>query len=55
MVSVFSVFFADTVKAKARQTSTMTSMIFANLCDDRKIMKASSAYSIPHTARRRSL
>ena len=42
-----SVFFAATVKAKARQTSTMTPMTFANPCDDRKIMKASSAYSMP--------
>ena len=36
-----SVFFADTVKAKARQSSTMT-------------MQASSAYSMPRTARRRT-
>ena len=45
-----SVFFADTVKA--RQTSAMTSIILASPCGDRETMPASSAYSMPHTARR---
>ena len=47
-----SVFFADTVNAKARHTSTMTSIILASPCGDRETMQASSAYSMPHTARR---
>ena len=42
-----SVFFADTVNAKARQTSATTSIILASPCDDRKTIQASSAYSIP--------
>ena len=46
-----SVFFADTVNAKARQTSTMTYIILASLCGDRETMQPSSAYSMPHTAR----
>ena len=49
MVSVFS---ADTVNAKARHTSTMTSIILVSPCGDRETMQASSAYSMPHTARR---
>ena len=49
---VVSVFFADTVNAKTRQTSTMTSIILASPCGDRETMQASSAYNIPHTARR---
>ena len=40
-----SVFFADTVSAKARHTSTMTSIILASPCGDRETMQASSAYS----------
>ena len=44
-------FFACTVKAKARQISTTTSIILANPCGDREAILASSAYSIPHTAR----
>ena len=48
------VFFADTVKAKDRQTSTMTSIILASPCGDRETMQASSAYSLPYTARRTS-
>ena len=47
-----SVLFADTVNAKARHTSTMTSVILASPCGDRETMQASSAYSMPHTARR---
>ena len=47
-----SVFFADTVNAKARQTFTMTSIILAIPCGDRETVQASSAYSMPHTARR---
>ena len=47
-----SVFFADKVEAKARQTFTMASIILASLCGDRETMLASSAYSMPHTARR---
>ena len=46
-----SVFFADTVSAKARHTSTMTSIILASPCGDRETMQASSAYNMPHTAR----
>ena len=46
------VFFADKVNAKNRQTSTMTSIILASTCGDRETMQASSAYSIPHNARR---
>ena len=49
-----SVFFADTVNAKARHISTMTSIILASPCCDRETMQASSAYSMPHTARRTS-
>ena len=46
-----SVVFADTVNnAKARQTSTMTPMILPSPCGNRETMRASSAYSIPHTA-----
>ena len=47
-----SVFFADMVNAKARQTSTIISIILANPYVDRKPMQASSAYSMPHAARR---
>ena len=47
-----SVFFAYTVNAKARHTSTMTYVILASACGDRETMQASSAYSMPHTARR---
>ena len=47
-----SVFFADMVKAKARRTSTMTSIILASTCGDPGTMQASSAYSMPHIARR---
>ena len=47
-----SVFFADTVNAKARQTSTITSIVLASLCGNCETIQASSAYSIPHTARR---
>ena len=50
-----SVFFADTVSANARQTSTITSIIIAGPCGDRETMQASSAYSMPHTARRTSV
>ena len=35
------VFFADTVNAKARQTSTMTSIILASPSGDRETMQAS--------------
>ena len=44
--------FTDTVRAKARQTSTMTSIILASSYGDCETMPASTAYSIPHTARR---
>ena len=45
-----SVFFADTVKSKVQQTSTMASIIFTSPCGDREtIMEASSTYSIPGT------
>ena len=44
--------FADTVKAKARQTSTMTSIVLATLCGDRETMRALSAYSMAHAVRR---
>ena len=37
-----SVFFADTVNAKAQQTSTMTSIILACPYGDRETMQASS-------------
>ena len=47
-----SVFFADTVNAKARQTSTMASIILASPCGDRETMQPSSVYSMPHNARR---
>ena len=47
-----SVFFVNTVNAKARQTSTITSIILASPCGDRETMQASSAYSMPHTSRR---
>ena len=46
------VFFADTVNAKARQTSLMTFIILASPCGDRETIQASSAYSMSHTARR---
>ena len=36
-----SVFFNDTVRVKARQTSTMTFIILATPCDDRKTTQAS--------------
>ena len=42
-----SVFFADTVKAKARETSTVSSIILVIPCGDRKTMQASSVYSMP--------
>ena len=41
-----SVFFADTVNANARQTSTITSIVLASPCGDRETTQASSAYSI---------
>ena len=47
-----SVFFSDTVRAKARQTSTMTSITLASPRGDRERMQASSVYSIPYTLRR---
>ena len=47
-----SVFFADTVKANTRRTSTMTSIILASACGDSETMEASSAYSMPHISRR---
>ena len=49
-----SVFFADTVSPNARQTSTITSIILASPCGDRETMQASSACSMPQTARRTS-
>ena len=47
-----SIFFADTVKAKARQTSAMNCSILASLGGDRETMQALSAYSMPNGARR---
>ena len=47
-----SVFFADTIKAKAPQTFTTTSLILASPCVDRENMQALSAYRMPHTERR---
>ena len=47
-----SVLFSHTIRTKARQTSTMTSIILASPHDDRETMQAPSAYSIPHTAQR---
>ena len=49
-----SVFFADMVNANARQTSTITSIILASPCGGRETMQASSAHSMPQTARRTS-
>ena len=49
---MISVFFTNTIKAKAWQTSTMTSIILASPCDDRETMQASSTYSIPYIVRR---
>ena len=46
-----SVFFADTVEAKARQTSTMAAIILASPCGDRETMQASCAYSMSHSTR----
>ena len=40
----------ETVRAKARQTSTASSITLTSTHGDYKIMQASSAYSIPHTA-----
>ena len=48
---IVSVFFADKVNAKARQTSTMTYVILASTCGDRETFQVSSAYSMPHKAR----
>ena len=45
-------FFADTIEVKAPQTSTMTSLILASPYVDGENMQASSAYRMPHTARR---
>ena len=47
-----SVFFSDTVKANAPNTSTITVIIFASPAGDLDTIPASSAYSIPHTALR---
>ena len=44
-----SVFFADTVNANDRQTSTMTCIILASPCGDRETIQASSAYNMPNT------
>ena len=49
---MFSDFFADTVRAKARQSSTMTSIILASPRGYREAMQVSFAYGAPHTARR---
>ena len=43
-------FFADTVRAKARQTSRVTYFI-VRFCSDRETMQVPSAYITPHTAR----
>ena len=51
-IHMVSVLFADMVKAKARRTSTITSIILAIPCGDRESMQASSTSSMPHTARR---
>ena len=47
-----SVFFADKVNAKARQTSMRAYIILAIPSGDRETMQPSSAYSMPHNARR---
>ena len=36
-----SVFFTDTVRVKARQTSSMTFIVLASPCDDRKTTQVS--------------
>ena len=47
-----SVFFSDTVKSNAPNTSTITVIILASPAGDLDTIPASSAYSIPHTALR---
>ena len=43
-----SVVLVDTVNAKARLTSKMSSIILSSTCGDPKTIQASSAYSMPH-------
>ena len=51
---IVSVSFADTVRAKTRQTFTSTSIILASPRGDCETMQeAYFAYSIPHAARRK--
>ena len=45
-----SVFFSDTVKPKAPNTSTITIILLASPAGDLDTIPASSAYSIPHSA-----
>ena len=47
-----SVFFSDTVKPNAPNTSTITVIILASPAGDLGTIPASSAYSTPHTALR---
>ena len=47
-----SVFFSDTVKPNAPNTSTITVIILASPAGDLDTIPASSAYSIPHAALR---
>ena len=47
-----SVFFYDTVKPNASNTSTITVIILANPAGGLDTIPASSAYNIPHTALR---
>ena len=48
---MISVFFADTVRAKARQTSMMASIILARPFGGVEILQALSVYSKLHTTR----
>ena len=46
---MLNIFFSVTFRAKARQTSMITSITLASPRGDREAMQASSAYNIPHT------
>ena len=53
-MKMVSGFFDDIAEVKARQTSTMISIILASPCGDHKTMQSSSAfiaYPIPHDER----
>ena len=51
-ICMVAVFFSETVRPNAPQNLTITAIISSNPRGDRDAMHASSAYSIPHTARR---